>query len=350
MVLFLNRFIRIRNHKIKNEVQLRFLKRLHRLLTNGYPLLEALDMFTWDKQMNAPAKKITVALKNGSSLDQAFDSAGFHFSITAYLYFVQANGDLAGCIEKSIEMFEYRTNTVKRFQQVLRYPAILFIIFTVLLYFINRHVLPSFQDLFASQQHASGILNFSLTAINGFSKLLLIASITLITAFIIWYFSKHNLSLKSQIQLQGSIPIWRSLVKMNTSFFFATHFSTLLKAGLPYKEILLFLKNQTRLPIVSFYSKQMTSDLNRGIHISHVMTEFSFLDEQLASIFQKHTNRSDLEKDLAIYAQMLLEDIEIKTMKTITYLQPVFFTILALFVVMIYVMLMWPMFELIKTI
>jgi competence protein ComGB len=339
-----------RNHRLSNEIQLRFLKRLHRLLTNGYPLLEALERFAWDKQMNGPAEKIASALKNGSVLDQAFDFAGFHFSITAYLYFVQANGDLAGGIEKSIEMFEYRTSTMKRFQQVLRYPVILLIIFSILLYFINQQVLPSFQDLFASQQTASVILNISITAIHVLSRLLLLLIIALSFALIIWYFSKHKLSLSRQIKLQESIPIWRSLVRMNTSFFFATHFSTLLKSGLSHKEILTFLKKQTKLPIIAFYSKQMTDDLNRGIHLGHVMSEFSFLDKQLASIFQKHTNRTELEKDLTVYAQMLLEDIEIKTIKTITYLQPVFFTALAIFVVIIYVMLMWPMFDLIKTI
>lgn len=350
MDLFLKQFITKRKRKLPHDVQLRFLKRLHRLLENGYPLLEALEMYTLDKQLKKPAESIATALKNGTSLDAAFDQAGFHQAIIAYLYFVQANGSLQETIEKSIQMFEYRTNTTKRFQRVFRYPIILLLVFSILLYFINRHVLPSFQNLFQSSAEASNIVSITIIIINGLSSFLFFASISIILCIIGWYFLHKKVPIEKQLKLYNSIPLYRNLVKMQTSFLFATHFSTLLKAGLPYKEILIFLANQTKLPIIAYYSNQMIDDLKKGIHLAHVLSEYTFLDYQLTNIFQKNTNHYALEKDLSIYAHMLLEDIENNTIKVITYLQPAFFLIIACFVIFIYAIIMWPMFELIKTI
>lgn len=344
------RFITRRKPKLSSDVQLRFLKRLYRLLSNGYPLLEALDMYTFDKKLKAPAEIISRALKNGTLIDVAFQEAGFHQTISTYLYFVQANGDLTESIQKSIAIFEYRTNTTKRFQNVIRYPAILFIVFSILLYFINQHVLPSFQDLFRSSAESSDIVAATIIVINGISSLLLILSIIILLFLFSWHFMKHKITITKQIKLYEAIPVYRSFVKMKTSFLFATHFSTLLKAGLPYKDILNFLANQSKLPIIAYYSNQMMDDLNKGIHLTHVISQYTFLDRQLTIIFEKHANHHALEKDLTVYAQMLLEDIENITMKTITYLQPAFFILIACFVIFIYAILMWPMFELIKTI
>src|SRR4051794_3546921 len=98
--------IPFKNHKKKlpKEIQLRFLKRLHRLLESGYPLLEAMETLKWDKSLLPIATQIINSLKNSLTIDQAFEKAMFHQSITNYLYFVQANGDLQGSILKCMEM------------------------------------------------------------------------------------------------------------------------------------------------------------------------------------------------------------------------------------------------------
>lgn len=350
MDLFLNQYLPIRKRKLSNDLQLRFLHRLDRLLTNGYPLLESLEVCKWDMQLELPAEQIILTLKNGQAIDQAFEQAGFHQTITTYLYFVKANGDLLGSIKKCIEMYEHRISTAKRFQQVIRYPVILFIIFSVLLYFINQYVLPSFTDLFQSSAQASATISISMAIIDILSTLLLIVTFLLSVFLLIWHFTKHKVPIRKQMKLFEAIPIYRTIVQLQTSFFFATHFSTLLKTGMPYKEILTHMANQQKLPIIAYYSTQMIEELNQGIHITNLLSHFTFLDKQLTAIFHKHMDASALEKDLSMYAQILMEDIERKTVRIITYLQPIIFIVLASFVIFIYVTLMWPMFDLIQTI
>lgn len=110
------------------------------------------------------------------------------------------------------------------------------------------------------------------------------------------------------------------------------------------------LSAQNRLPILSHYAKQMIDELSKGMHITHLLTQLDFLDKQLSNIFQKNTDVGELQKDLTMFADFLTEELSRKIKKSITMMQPVFFIILAGFIITIYIMLMWPMFQLIKTI
>ncbi|PAV29078.1 chromosome partitioning protein ParA [Virgibacillus profundi] len=349
MVIYLRRLLTIRKEKPANEIQLRFLQRLHRLLANGYPLLSALEIMKWDNQLIRPATRIITCLKNGSTVDHAFEEGLFHHTITSYLYFVRSNGDLEGSIKKCIEMYEHRMNYTKKFQQIARYPLILFVIFSLLLYFIKQSVLPSFAEIFQNTD-ASATIRISINIIDFLGALgILIIAVTL-AGFIMWRFMKHKMDSERQIQLLSTIPIYRKFLRLQTSFLFAMHFNTLLKTGMSFKEILHQMAKQQKLPIIAHYSRLMTAELTKGLHITYLLSQFTLFEKQLAAIFQKNTDTDALEKDLSVYAELLMEEIQRKIIRLFTYIQPVFFLILASFIIFIYITLMWPMFELINTI
>lgn len=339
-----------RKDKLNSDLQLRFLQLLHRLLSNGYPLLEALETIKWDKEMNQTADMIIISLKDGLSIDRAFEQAAFHPIITSYLYFVRGNGDLEGSIDKCAAMYDHRMKYIKKFQQVARYPLILLFVFGLLLYFIKTSVLPSFQDIFQTSSEASLTVSISILVIDLFGNILLFLIILFVIAVIIWTLTKNKLPIEKQIKVYEAIPVYRKFLKLQTSYFFAAHFSSLLKTGMSFRVILHHMSNQQKLPIIAYYANQMTAELSKGIHISSLLTVFKFLEHQLTAIFRKNADAHSLEKDLNIYSELLMEEIQRKIIKGITIIQPVFFLILAGFIVFIYITLMWPMFQLIKTI
>src|SRR5690625_468144 len=148
--------------KLSEQHQLKFLKQLQRLLNNGYSLLDALDMFQWDRQLNVLAQRLIAYLKSGVPLDEAFSKVDFHHSVTALLYFTRIHGDLVDSLDKCITMLEQRLKAIRRFQQVIRYPLILLIFFILLLISINRNFLSSFINFFLSIVNFSYILNLFL--------------------------------------------------------------------------------------------------------------------------------------------------------------------------------------------
>src|SRR5699024_8686227 len=129
-----------------------------------------------------------------------------------------------------------------------------------------------------------------------------------------------------------------------------THVSSLLRTGLSLKNILEHILNQNKLQFISYYALLMTRGLSNGKQISVLLADFKLMDKQLSVIFEKNTDENALEKDLATYAEISTDLLNRKITKAITLIQPLFFIILACFIVFIYLSLMWPMFQLLKTI
>ncbi|MFD1850615.1 competence type IV pilus assembly protein ComGB [Oceanobacillus bengalensis] len=349
MDLSLKKFIQ-RKQIIKKENQLRFLNLFLRLLKNGYPTLDALEAMKWDKSLLKPANEIIHALKAGETIDEAFEKAGFHPTITSFLYFVKVNSDLQGSIEQCIIMYKQRLTNTKKLQQILRYPLFLFIIFFLLIYFLNQTILPSFVDLFQGNEDSSSTVVLSMYIIDVVSTFLFILLLFVIVFIFVWKLIKQRIPIETQIKIYKQIPVYRKFITAYTSYFFATHFSSLLKTGMSIKEILHQMANQQKLPILSHYSFIMIERLTNGVHISGVISSFTLLEKPLTTIFQKNTDAYFLEKDLVVYAELQLEEIENKILRAITFIQPIIFIVLGIFVIFIYVALMWPMFQLMNTI
>src|SRR5690625_5958136 len=86
MVTSIRKFFLERKNALPEELQLLFLKQLHRLLANGYPLIEALEVLSWDRQLKQTAFTMITSLKRGLAIDQAFEKGLFHRTIVAHLY------------------------------------------------------------------------------------------------------------------------------------------------------------------------------------------------------------------------------------------------------------------------
>lgn len=341
------KFYQLRLHPKK---QLQFLQRLHRLLNNGYPLIEALNMMKLDSDMEDYATTIKTNLIKGLPIDQAFEKARFDSTITSYLYFVRMNGDLETSLKKCINMFEQRLTNLNKFLRVIRYPIILMLIFVILLILIKQTIMPTFLDLFATHDEASSTVVYFILVIDFLSLLFIIMSILFLIFTFLWQVVKKRFTIEKQLQLYNRIPFLKSFLTIQTTFFFATHMSMLLKTGMPIKDILRNMAEQTKLPIIAYYSKLMKEELTNGNHYITLLKQLPFLEKQFANLFQKNNDKQQLERDLSSYATMLAEKIEQQIMKIITIIQPVFFIVLGCFIILVYGTLMWPMLQLIKSI
>ncbi|TFJ93683.1 competence type IV pilus assembly protein ComGB [Lentibacillus salicampi] len=334
----------------KKELQLRFLRRLSRLLNNGYPIIEALDIIQWDSQLKPMASSVKSSLKSGRHFDEALEHIRFNQTVTAYLYFVRNNGDLQSSVEKCITMFEQRLLYTKKFQETVRYPAILLVVFAVLLYFVKQSILPSFIDLFQNSAETASTVMLTMGLIDFAVQFIMILGLIFGIGFLIWRLNEKKLSIDKRIRFYSMLPVYRKYKKMETSFLFAAHLSSLLTTGLSIKEILMNMSNQKKQPILAYYASLLTAELSKGIYVTHLLATLPLMDQQISHIFQKNADTEALEKDLSIYAEIQTEEIHRKIMKAIHYIQPVFFSVLAALIIFIYVALMWPMFQLIETI
>src|SRR5690625_6374648 len=114
MVTSIRKFFLERKNALPQELQLLFLKQLQRLLANGYPLIEALEVLSWDRQLKQTAFTMIASLKKGLAIDQAFEKGLFHRTIVAHLYFVRKSGDIVSRSEEHTSELQSRGHLVCR--------------------------------------------------------------------------------------------------------------------------------------------------------------------------------------------------------------------------------------------
>lgn len=332
------------------SLQLMFLKRLYQLLQRGYSLNDALEIISWDKQLYDVVQTIRTCLFKGNHLDEALVRAKFHPLIVMYIYFVRINGDLISSLNKSIVMFEQRLLSLEKFKRVSRYPIILVMIFLFLLFMIRQYILPSYVEIFQFHATSAHTVNGMLYIFNFVITTILLITIGLFIILIVWKIVRKRLSIEKQIQIYAKLPIVRRILRMQTSFYFATYISLLLKAGLSMKHIIEHMEKQQEFPIIQYYASIMMQHLSKGYYLDGLLHSLPLIDRQLASLFKKHNHNDALQKDLATYADFIAEALEQKTMRAIMIIQPTTFSLLGIFIIFIYIALLWPMFQLLDSI
>lgn len=330
------------------ELQLRFLEQLSYLLTHGYPLLRALEVLSWEKNFQPIALAMQTTLKSGKYIDEAFDDQSFDSSISSYLYFVRLHGDLSTHITSCANMYKRKQTYEKSFKRAIRYPLFLCSFFGILFICIKQFVLPSFDEML----QANGSSTAAHLILQSIDILFWIGgvSISLIILLILFWKTKQKaIPVVARIRMYQKLPFYRAYVRLNTSHQLATHMSTLFQSGLTIQEVLMYLQQQKKLPILSYYAAHIQKTLHAGTHITEALDELYFIDTHLSQIFRQNKELQSLEKDLFMYAKIVTEELHRKSMQIITLIQPIFFGVIAIFIISMYIALMLPMFQMIQT-
>lgn len=345
--MVLRKRLHLRNKKISLATQLQFLHVLHRMLSRGLTLTGSLSTMKYYSELALISQQVLNDLEAGLNLDEAMDKAGFHYSIVSYLFVVREKANISERIEQCYQLFQQRVHYMRKFQQTVRYPILLMFIFSGLLFFIYQRVIPSFQQLLFGELPILMQMVIFLSTWSGYVMFIIVIFFTIGTA--IWIFVKKSISLETRMALYRRIPFYRSYVRRQTSFHFATLYSSLLQTGMPMKELLHYMSKQTKLPFISYYAKQIQLEYFKGRSIHGLLTTMDFLESHLTDILSSNMDATSLAKDLAIYADVSMDTMYQRLQKRIVYIQPIFFLIIGAFIVFIYISLMSPMFELMNT-
>ncbi|CQR46834.1 type IV pilin biogenesis protein [Paraliobacillus sp. PM-2] len=342
--------IKRKQRKLTSNEQNSFLNRLTRLLEQDYPLIDALYAMQWNNQWKQPINQIIDALKEGKTIDTALEIANFDTKIISFLFFASAHGDMKKALKQSVLLLEKNSKLLVKFKQAIRYPTVLFMMFICLLYFIKTSVYPAFIQLFQSTTYISEFTLFSLQLINHFFHLFIFIICLSVIVSLSWFAIKRKCTIKTKITIYQRTPFVRTFIKLYITFLFSLHLSSLLHSGLSLKDSLKILTKQMHHQILSHYCQQLLEHFSNGQPMKTILPTLSLLHTDIDMIFQKNSNAEDIAVDLHGYADFLLEQIEHKTKKIISWIQPIFFIVMGISIIYIYFSLLYPMFQLIQTI
>jgi competence protein ComGB len=312
-------------------------------------MARSLDFLHWQPQWRAVTNKLQFGLQQGMRLDEAFSFARFSEVIVIHLYVAHHDGNLEEALARSYGTLQKQMQQLNKFKKVTRYPLFLLFSIFMLLLFVKLYVYPSFLNLFTYSAESADLLRF----FSGLVNMLLIGSILLAVAaacFLVFqkYIRKNWTAAKKRPYLE-KLPLVRRVFRTQTSFQFAIQLGNLLTAGLSFYESLQLLSKQHYHDILQLYCSSLLHQLASGHTLTECLPAYPLLDAQLQNILRTQEDADSRAKDLLMYAEIITSKME-ETMKTVLHLlQPALLCMMALCIIIVYLSLLLPMFQMVHT-
>lgn len=338
-----------RRKKLSIDTQYRILYRIQQLNQNGYSLNDALEIVSWDDELELIADRISHSLQHGKTLPTALEEVHFQQRIVHFLEITIKHGNLQDGIKHCSFLLQQQKNYVDRFKQMNRYPLFLFIFFLLILFCMKRYIFPSFVNLFHTNGSNAIFQNAMLTVDIIFYGIFILIIFSLLLMLSIKYL-KDKVTIETKLKVFQVIPLLKQYKTLEISFYFSTHLSSLLKTGLNFKNALSILQSERNEPITSFYASTIIDHLVQGFHLETILPSCELLKREMSRIMQKDRNTSQIAEDLQLYAEHLLFEMEELMKKWLKMIQPIFLILLATLILIVYLALMLPMFDYIQTI
>ncbi|WP_369902627.1 competence type IV pilus assembly protein ComGB [Bacillus manliponensis] len=328
------------------------MKRLGELLTKGYSLLHALEFLQLHLQAEKKKQLCSVIeeLKKGRSLHDVFQQLTFHADLLSYLFYAEKHGDIAFALQQGSVLLQRKDKRQKDIMKVLRYPLFLSVFLLAILLVFNLVLLPQFSTLYKSlQTETSSFTDTILTCIEllpyvigGFLSLLGIA------VFIYIFYIKQMHSVK-RMDMFMRLPMINSFLRLMNSHYFATQLSALLQGGLSVLEALTLMSEQKHQPFFQYEAIYIKDLLTKGEQLDCILMNRRYYEIELSFIMTHGQANGNLAAELRDYSEMIMEKTEEKMNKTLFIIQPILFACIGLTVVLMYLAMIMPMFQMMDT-
>ncbi len=323
------------------------------MLKQGFSLSEGIEfLFLYlEKRTNEEAHQILQELESGASLDEVLKNLGFSNAICAQIFFAQSHGNVPQALMDAGLFLQQRKIEQQKLFKALQYPLILFLFFNVLLWLLQQVLMPQFETLYATMGYSpSGISALFLSTMKTLPYILLISVIFLGGGGGFVYKFRNTLSPTTQVDIFLKVPILSYYLKSYLTHFFTRELSFLLKSGLSINEAMSVFQNQSFRPFFQQQGKWIKNQLEKGMSFPETLEKVPYFVEELPVVVRHGERNSFLEKELHYFSQFCLDSMEKKSEKLLQWLQPIVFGAIGLFVVMLYLSLMLPMYQMMQNI
>lgn len=226
----------------------------------------------------------------------------------------------------------------------MAYPLLLLCVVGLIIWFVRWLLLPQLENLMTPdirQKHLLvNILLFSL------EELPLISGTFFLLVFIFAYLIYlHYLRLSQMAQLiwLHHWPVIRHLQEDYLSWQFTLELSALLEQGISLKEALEQLRDPTMRPAIRCIAKHLTTEAIKGRQMSDSLQDLPFLRQDLGLVIRQGDMLSQEATKLRLLAEKYFEDFTNRFKRLLLFVQPLLFSIVALLIMSIYLILLMPM-------
>ncbi|GGH79706.1 competence protein ComGB [Pullulanibacillus pueri] len=336
--------------KWKQKDQAQFLTHVGLSLEKGYTLSAAIHLQAYQQTeiTQRSIDNILRQLSRGTPLADVLYDHEFSKDICSYLYFAEKRGDLAEGFQESGRLLHFRVKQKKTLDRLLRYPLFLLWVFGVMFYIAINHLLPSFQQIYASMALPQPrFIKYLLVFSGHFLSILIFLALFVGCIVSLFLFLKKVISTEKKIALLLWIPVVSSYAKLYLTYLFSLHLGGLLKIGMSVNEALVMMAEQHYQPFFQNEAVMMRATLNQGLTLGEVIKQRSFYLQELAVVISNGNAYGRLGAMLSDYSSVVLKSMEQKIKHSMAVIQPLFFVLFGGLIILLFLAIMLPIFHMI---
>ncbi|MFS0655328.1 competence type IV pilus assembly protein ComGB [Bacillus sp. 179-C3.3 HS] len=327
------------------------LSKLSQLIQAGYTLIDALTMINIQltKKQQLFIKTGIEWLREGEPFYVVLEKLHFQREVVAILCFSEKHGSLSRALEQSARFLEKKRMQLESFKRMLRYPIFLMFTVIVVLMLVQQMIIPQFSQLYSSMDTKASWLIQGMFALFQFLHGLLLTTGCMCMGLVVYYhvcFKKK--STLEKLSVMSRVPLIYKGMQLMHTYLFSLQLSGLLQAGLSIYDSLQAFKQQNYLPFLQEISEQMIKDLRKGETMEHQVGQSPYFEKHFAAVIKHGEASGMLAREMYTYSQFLLENTELKIEKWMAWLQPVIYGLTAFLILIVYLSILLPMYQLME--
>lgn len=323
------------------------------ILKAGMPLIQTVSMVamqTSDKALKRMLKQVAEDIANGWSLSYSFEKRGgskLPSTFTETVRSGEESGDLVTAFDRMSVYYERMNKTRAKATSAMIYPTFILIVAALVVMVIMTYAIPSFTKTFESMNIELPLPSRIIIAVSNFLQSYFCV-ILLVVALIVIGVKLYGKTAKGMVLLAKwklSIPVIGDIASMASASQFAHTMSIMIASGMPILNALRIASRAISNPCVASEIESVIPGVEAGQSLGECMANCKELPNMLVQMTAMGEATGSMEHILEILGEYYDNEVDVKTAKALTLLEPMIICILAVVVVAILLAIYLPMFS-----
>ncbi|GLB46701.1 secretion protein F [Philodulcilactobacillus myokoensis] len=331
--LILNKLKITGTDKLKMSDQIFLFRNLYDLFQSGFTFYDALKFLKVANFNSYAVTQMLERLERGeqfSNCIRPFISS----NLCDQIQMAEKHGNILSCLETIVDYVDLKCRQKRKLKEIIMYPLFLLILLISIIIGIKVLVLPQLNGLV--QKDSSKPLNFYLM---GFILLILII---MMLSLIDIYLHRPKFE---QIDLIIKIPLIGKICRDYYGYYIANNLSLMIKSGMNINDILNIMKNFGSDSLMHQLGQEVSNTLNQGKDFKAVSNRHSFIPNQVYLFLSKGDSLDVVAKNLNAFSKLCFKQIELRTNRLITFIQPAIFALIGIAIITTYLNMLMPMYQ-----
>lgn len=327
------------------------------VLKAGLPLVQTVDLVAGqcdDKALQRLLRQVSEDVSNGWSLSYSFDQRGGKLPVTfrETIRAGEESGDLISAFDRMAKHYDRTAKTHAKAISTMTYPAFVIAVAIVVVYVIMDKAVPAFIGTFQDMGTELPAVTVALIAVSNFTSKYggLVAAVLAAIVAACWLFSRTEKGGMLFSRLRLSLPVLGEIARMAGASQFAHTMSAMLAAGVPILQAIAVSSRSMSSLVMAREVMDTVAGVEAGRGLGDSMANSRELPQMLIQMTAVGESAGALESTLDVLAEYYDNEVDVRTERALSLLEPILIVCLAVFVVLILFAVYLPMFNLYNSI